>query len=407
MARKVGVQKGSLVKRGPSWLVKFREYAKDENNQPVVIPRCERIGPRVGPGALTKADAQREANRLYLDDINRRNLKPSSSMLLKDFIETKFQLQVVQKKKASGRKHYNYILEAFVVPAIGSRRLCDVDVDAIETLVSSVRADGYAWQTAMHCQTCVSRIFRLAKKLKLYQDENPACGVDAGDKPIQRKRPGYTFQQAALVLNRMRSPEKQMAKLSIATSMNVAEMCGVRLKWCNFTGEIAIVEGEVLGPYCVGVRENYYEGEYGTLKAGKRLRNVPLPADLAAELAAFAAASKFHGPEDPLFSSRNGTPVDQHNISNRRFAPLTLRLGFPVTWHGFRRAHSTFVGTLTDVSIEDRQATMGHADAKMTLHYSIADVERRRAIPERILAKLAAEPVPVDLDEMEPEGGVS
>jgi integrase len=408
MSRKVGVQKGSLVRRGPSWLVKFREYAKDEHNQPVVIPRCERVGPRVGPGALTKQDAQREANRLYLDDINRRNLKPSSSMLVKDFVETKFELQVISKKKAAGKKHYGYILDAFVIPFLGKRRLCDVDVDAIETLVASVRDQGYSWQTAMHCQTCCSRIFRLAKKLKLYQDENPAAGVDAGDKPIQRKRPGYSWQQAALVLNRLRNPAKLMAKLSVATSMNVAEMCGIRLRWCNFTDQIAVFDGEVLGPFSIGVRENYYEGEYGTLKAGKRLRNVPLTRELAHELAAYVQSRESHRePDAPLFSSRNGTPVDQHNIANRIFRPLQTKLGFPVTWHGFRRAHSTFAGQLESLPMEDRIATMGHADAKMSLYYSIADVERRRRIPSEILTRLDAEPVKPELEEMEPEGGVA
>jgi hypothetical protein len=31
---------------------------------------------------------------------------------------------------------------------------------------------------------------------------------------------------------------------------------------------------------------------------------------------------------------------------------------------------------------------MGHADSRMSLYYDIADVERLRAVPERILARL-------------------
>jgi hypothetical protein len=50
--------------------------------------------------------------------------------------------------------------------------------------------------------------------------------------------------------------------------------------------------------------------------------------------------------------------------------------------------------------------TMGHADAAMTLHYSIEDVERRRADPTRILAQFAGEIVPPNLDEMDTKGGV-
>jgi site-specific recombinase XerC len=172
--------------------------------------------------------------------------------------------------------------------------------------------------------------------------------------------------------------------------MNVAEMCGLTLWWCNLTDRVQILDGEVLAPYSVGVRENWYEGERCSLKTGKRQRNLPIPRDLAEELAAYVAArGKFQGPDDPLFCSRAGTPVDQHNISNRKFKPLAKKLGFPVTWHGFRRAHSTFVGTFEGVAVEDRVATMGHADAKMTLHYSLADIDRRRGISERVLATIA------------------
>jgi integrase len=409
-ARRRGVQQGYLYKRGPSWLVQFTEYARGENGTEPVS-RCERVGPCVGPERLTKQEAQREANRLYLDDINRRNLKPSSSMLVKDFITAKFEPQVVEKRKPGGRKHYAYILRRFIVPLIGERRLCDIDADAVELLMARVRSD-LSHQTVLHCQHVVSRIFGLAIKLRLYHEINPASVVEAGEAPLPRKRPGYTWHQAALVLARLREPARLMAKLSIATSMNIAEICGLRLRWCNFTDQIQVIDGEVLAPFTVGVRENWYDGQRGSLKTGKRMRNLGVPLDLAAELVAYIAGREnFHGPDDPLFCSRTGTPVDQHNLSNRILRPLSVKLGFPVTWHGFRRAHSTFVGTFDGVAVEDRVATMGHADARMTLHYSLADVERRRGISERILTTIAAEVIKPeeladDLAEMKTDGGV-
>jgi integrase len=411
MGRRIGIQKGNLIMRGPSWLVRFTEYRQVPGVGLEGEPRTERVGPCTGPGALTRREAQRKANELYLDEVNQRNLRPSSSMMFKAFIETKFQFQVIDKKKAGGKKHYGYILKAFLMPAWGNRRLCDIGVDEVEALLSGVRRQDYSWQVARHCQTTISRIFGLAKKLRLYRDDNPAVGVDLGEPPRTKKRPGYTWEQAAILFSRLKSPAREMAKLSVATSMNVAEMCGVRLKWCNFTDQIKVVEGEVLAPHCIAVRENYYENEYGSLKTGRRLRNVPLTPELAAELAAYVARrDAFSDAENPLFASRNGTPTDQHNISNRQFRPLQVKVGFPVTWHGFRRAHSTFVGTLHGVSIEDRMATMGHADAAMTLHYSIADVERRRQIPARILETIAAQKVPPaedELEEMEAQGGIA
>ena len=40
--------------------------------------------------------------------------------------------------------------------------------------------------------------------------------------------------------------------------MNVAEMCGIREKRCNFTDGVLVVDGEVLAPFSIAVRENYY-----------------------------------------------------------------------------------------------------------------------------------------------------
>jgi integrase len=227
-------------------------------------------------------------------------------------------------------------------------------------------------------------VFRHARRLKLYTDENPAHDVDLGEKPIPQKRPTYTWDQAARVLAYLKSPVKEMALLSIATSMNVAEMCGIREKRCNFTDTVLVVDGEVMAPYSIAVRENYYRNTYGSLKKGSRCRNVPITAELAGLLARL-----LHGnPEGPLFASRNGTPLDAHNIAADKFKPIEKQLGFPVTWHAFRRAHSSFAGQLEGIPIEDRAATMGHADARMSMYYSVQDLERRRRLPSEILARI-------------------
>jgi hypothetical protein len=50
---------------------------------------------------------------------------------------------------------------------------------------------------------------------------------------------------------------------------------------------------------------------------------------------------------------------------------------------------------------------MGHEEARMTLYYSQADMERRRRIPEEILKRIDAEEVPAEeLAAMKTPGGV-
>jgi integrase len=381
MPRGRGVQKGSVYAQGPSWFVRFYEYDAEGGKQ----QKAERVGPAEGRDRLTKREAIQKAKEEFLDQVNRRNMRPSSSMLVADFVELKFVPQVVEKKKKAGKNHYRYLLKAFVLPAIGQMKLHDVSMDHVERMLAQMRHEGYSHQTSLHAKNAISAVFRHARRLKLYLDENPARDIDMGERPVARKRETYTWEQAQLVVRYLPTPIREMALLSLATSMNVAEMCGVRRRCCNFTSEPIMVDGEMLAPYSIAVRENYYRNEYGSLKKGSRCRNVPITPELAARLQALC-----QGPDHELqlFSSRNDTPLDAHNIAARTFKPLEKKLGFPVTWHAFRRAHSGFAGQLSDIPVEDRVATLGHTDARMSLYYSVADLERRRKIPAEILSRI-------------------
>lgn len=81
----------------------------------------------------------------------------------------------------------------------------------------------------MHFKKCVSAVFRHAKKLRLYRDDNPASLVELPEVRHER-RPSYTLEQVRILLGRLRSPECEMALLSIATSMGPAEMPGITLR---------------------------------------------------------------------------------------------------------------------------------------------------------------------------------
>jgi site-specific recombinase XerC len=418
MARRRGQRKGYLRKMSGSWLLEYREDALDKNGQPTRVRKYRTIAPAEGPNAISKREAQRRAWDEVLSGLDRRNINPSSLMTVEDFVRTKFEPQVVWKKKPGGKKHYSYLLRKLIwscqncgrllrsYPAptgkkikdkeycgcgacqslIANRRLCDVSQDEVERITAHLHRKGYGGQSVKHFRNCISAIFRHAKRLRLYPYENPARDVDLPEvRPTQR--PTYTWEQCQLALRALPSPYREMCLTSVTTSLNVAELCGLRQKHCNLTDQIATLDGEVMAPYTLAVRKNFYEGERGSLKTGARCRNVPIDRKLGEALARLVAQSKFQGPEYPLFSSRNGTPVDAHNVSNRHFRPLSVKLGFPVTWHAFRRAHSSFAGEL-DLPLADRAATMGHRDARMTLYYDVQSMERRRAVPEQIMERL-------------------
>lgn len=207
----------------------------------------------------------------------------------------------------------------------------------------------------------------------------------------RRAAHALSFRQGRELLARLPNPARDMALLSMTTSMNVAEMLGLRWGRVNLTGEPAIVGAEVVPPHSLLVRENYYRGEFGTVKAASRRRTVPLSSSVVEALASAKRRGNFTEPDDLVFASTRGTPLDETNLMRRLVKPVAKELGMPwVSWHVFRHTHAT-LGEQIGMALSDRQAQLGHGDVRMTLHYTHADIERRRAGIETMTGLLVDE----------------
>ncbi len=164
-------------------------------------------------------------------------------------------------------------------------------------------------------------------------------------------------------------------------------MLGLYWKRVNLTDEIVVVGGE---PCSLVVRENFYRGKFGTVKAKSRRRTVLLSTSAVKALIGLRQRSRFSGPDDLIFASRNGTPLNENNLLRRVIKPIAVKLGMPwLSWHVFRHTHAT-LGEQIGMALSDRQAQMGHGDVRMTMHYTHSDLERRRAGVEAMSERLTA-----------------
>jgi integrase len=236
-------------------------------------------------------------------------------------------------------------------------------------------------------------VFNHAKLKRAYRSDNPAQGVRM---PEMKRRASHalTFDQARMLLERLKSPSKEMALLSMMTSLNVAEMLGLRWKRINLTDQVMMSGEEILPPYCLAVRENYYRGEFGSVKAKSRKRIVPLSATVVEALAMHLDRPSSSGPDNLVFCNDVGMPLSECNLLRRHLKPVGRELGMPwLSWHVFRHTHATF-GEQIGMTLSDRQAQMGHVDVRMTMHYTHSDLERRRdsieVMQQRLLGLTAA-----------------
>jgi integrase len=323
---------------------------------------------------------------------------PQSIMTVQNFVDRYFRPEHVRMKKPAGQRHYETMFK-HVLPALGKMRLCDVRLGEVQRLLSdklneryslgkeSQRAGTYSVQTVRHIRNAISAIFEHAKRRGIYSGENPAHHAKLPEMQ-RRELHALSWAQMEALLENLPSPAREVSLFAVLTSMNIAELCGLQWKCVNLTESWVTVGGEALPPRTIAVRRQWYRNAYGTVKANRRRRILPISARMAEEFRRIREHSRFTGPDDPVFASKTGRPMDEHNVAKRTLKKIGAQLGMTwLSWHCFRRTHTTLADQL-EMTAGDRMAMMGHADMRMTERYTIVDLDRRREVVERMAERL-------------------
>jgi integrase len=360
------------------------------NEEGKLVPTRPRhyIGPAAGTDKISREAAQDIADNGVLKQLNRFVQQPQSIVRIAGFVEQKFIPEWVEKKKCAGKEHYQYCLKK-AISVIGDVRLRDFKVGDVRRLCTVLEQQGCSPKTVKNVKTAVVTVINFAKQEGYFCGDNPAQLVRL-EASRPKERYSYSFEDAQLVLAELGTPVAEMVFTSMTTSLNVAELCGLRNKRLNLTGATRFSAGEAIPPFSALVRENYYRNTWGTVKTGKRYRTVGLPDYVVERLLRLAESSPFKGPNDPVFASRAGTPMDAHNVNNRAFKKVSNKLNLPVTWHIFRHSAASFVEAM-DMPLSDREKIMGHANAQQTMHYTHSDVARRRKNQNQLAERIIPE----------------
>jgi integrase/recombinase XerC len=325
---------------------------------------------------------------------------PQSIMTVAEFVERRFLPEHVAMLKASGRTHYNsnlpHVLEGIPerrrsfkgrkmvkgkwaedeqpIPrrfGIGGMRLRDVGNEEAQRLVSEALCRGYSVQSAKHIKNVISGIFTFAEEKGWFSGRNPAYFVRLPE--MERVRPVYalSFDELKQLLGLLGAMPRAMLLCASLTSMNIAEVCGLRWKRVNLTDAPVIVDGESIPAFHLAVREHWYLRQWTTTKAPSRRRNIPIASVLAEALAILKSESRPKNLDEPVFVGKDGrNPRDQQSMLNRRVRPASAAIGYPkLGWHDLRRTFATLADQL-NLTIGERQALMGHARAAQTLDYT-------------------------------------
>lgn len=301
-------------------------------------------------------------------------------MTVRQFVEGRFRGDVVKRKKHAGQLHYEYILDKHLLPALGDMRLRDVTHDDVQSLINLKRDSGLSSQTVIHIRSVTNRVFKYAKTTKAFCGDLPTSDIEMAER-VTKEAHAMDFKMAIGLLEGLEGSSLvayAVVLLALTTSMNIAELLGLRRKRLNLSKDPIMLGDRSLNGESVAVRENFYRGVFGTVKQKSRNRDLPLPKVVLPVLQELMDGSKFKGPDDLVFCTDKGTPLDEKNLMRRVIKPIAEKLAMPwMGWHVFRHTHSTLAEDL-GMALSDRQAQMGHGDYHMTLHYTHSDMDRRR-----------------------------
>ncbi len=381
-------QRGSVYREGNWWRVRWREDVRLPNGSLKSVRRSTVVGPCRGPGAISRKEAGKRAWDTVLSHVNANASVPASMMTVGQFITQIFEPEVVWTLKHAGKLHYQYAAKK-IIKGLGDIPLRDLKASDIQAYVRRLVETGYRRVPGI-VRTALHTIIEHAKRTGHFTGDNPAALVRLPHITHQEKH-ALTWEEAGKVVSMLPSPYREMALLSLSTSLNVAELTGLVWKRVNLTDQTVIVDGDVIPPFSLAVRVNYYRGVWDTTKVTARNRIQPIPAVVVPLLAELSNRKSFTGPDDPVFASRTGTPVDAHNINNRWFKKIGKKLGVKVSWHIFRHTCATMMKN-NGVPKADRIAIMGHSQESMTEHYTHSDIGRRREFVDGIAGRLFAIP---------------
>jgi integrase len=412
MARRRLQQNGDLYQQGGWWKLRWREdQLSSDAKQKRGWSRPVWIGPAEGPQRLTEKQARRIAWDNFLSRLDQNTRTPMSVATLREFVERKFIPEHVALLKRSGQLHYGARSERtgeyggmlrHILPALGDLKLRDICPSDLQQFVSAATVEKRkragkqiviarvpaSTQMRLHLKNALSAIFEHALAIEWLSSRNPAKSIRL---PEMQRKPTHALdaEQAKALLEVLKSPAREMVMSAILTSMNVAEICGLLWKNVNLTDTWKVAEGEAIPPVSLIVRQQWRLGEYTSLKETARARTLPIPAALAVVFAQMKSRPAHTGQDDPVFVSRNGTPLDEHNIANRHLKKAGTALGMPwLSWHCFRRTTATVADQL-GAGTSDRKGILGHSTAAMAAHYvQPADHERRRQFLEQIAARI-------------------
>jgi integrase len=364
-------QTGCLFKRGKrrkSWVARWRESVIEPNGTTKRVLRSQVLG-------LVNELSEREAHNrvgVLLRPINEGKYRPEATMTFGQFLNECWEPAVVPHLKPTSVRYYGKQIQRHLLPTFGGVRIKDITKAEVQRFLGQKRKQGLSGSSVHGMRTALGKVLQAAVDWG-YLDQNPARGIRLGDRTPVQERAYLLPDQLSPLLNSLSEPCRTLVVIAVLTGLRIGELLALRWKHVDF------IHG------AIHVRENVYEGHFGSPKTKSSRRDVPMSRPVSEAFLAQRSVLAGKDPDALIFTCRNRTPLNPKNLLRRVLQPACRKLGLPVIgWHSFRHTHATLLGEVGE-SLRTAQAILGHSDLRTTLNvYTHAIPESQKRAVDKV-----------------------
>ncbi len=249
-----------------------------------------------------------------------------SALTVGAYLDRWLQTAAQRRVRESTFTGYSELLERYVRPAFGEKRLSDLRPLHIQSLYTEMLERGLSARTVRYTHAVLSSSLKQAVKW-LMLAQNPASLVDL-PKSSRKEMQALSPEEAKRFLTEAQKDRwSALFALALATGMRPEEYLGLQWKDIDLVKGIATVQRALVWS------RNGAGWTFTPPKTTRSRRNIPLPVSVVSTLASHkrqqseerlkvGAAYQNH---DLVFASREGTPIMMRNLLRRHFKPILKR----------------------------------------------------------------------------------
>lgn len=222
---------------GWPWVIRYRTIEIQADGSAKPVRKYYEVGPSKGEGALTKKQAQFEADKFLLklnaptEEQAVQQVAATGVALFKDvagMYEEGYLGREDQIAKPTREKETFY-LHQYISPRWGDLRLNQIQPQAVEDWLHTTFT---SWWTKHGVRAIMNRIYAYAEGHGLWEEgkRSPVSKAKLGKKRHKRERRILTFEETARVLERLEEPNRLIIETCIATGARISEVVGLQWK---------------------------------------------------------------------------------------------------------------------------------------------------------------------------------